>query len=583
MSMFKKSPVLGGIVMAMALSAAPAYALNFSVEHVLTDPVVPAGPSVKFGWASDLDGDTAVVGDYTQDLVHVYERQIDGSWQHHQTINAPTGPLLPAVDRFGHEVALDGDSLAISDPWADGLSDTRNDAGVVHIYSRQADGNWSRQQTLGTGSGTTSPEYNHFGTALDMQDGILVVGSPDDEVDASVGSTAFKRGSAEIFKRDATGSWSFHKYLIAATPLDESYLGTSVETDGTRVVVGAKQAREDATTSTVSDRDVGLAYIYGVETNEVSLIRAPAAERIPGDKFGAGVEIFGDYAFAGAPGFDSPADAAGKVYAFHYNTGNSSWEPLADLSWVDLVRLDGFGWSIDFDGTDLVVGATNYVDTLYYFTFDTLSNQFTPVRSWQAANPDGSLGMDQVRISGDGVVLASSTWSDEVMIFEPESELSLVVQDDTDPITKDTEFGYTIMVTNVDTEVTATGISVSGTLPDGFTLVQNDTACTTSTTVSITCDIASLAPGKMQSFEIRVSAATDGSYTFTPELVANEWLVNGPVISDSETTVIGEPAPAASTESSGGGGALSWSLLLLSLFGLLRIRTRMTQNFLKLS
>ena len=586
--MQKRTPLLCGIFLATMLSATPTYALNYSVEHVLTDPVVPAGPSVKFGWASDIDGNTAVVGDYTQDLVHIYERQLNGSWQHHQTINAPVDPLLPAVGEFGYEVALDGDSLAVSDPMADGLSDTESHAGIVHLYTRQADGSWTRQTTLGTGSGTTDSQYNHFGTALDMQNGILVVGSPDDEVDNSVGSTAFKRGSAEIFKQDDAGNWNFHKYLIAATPLDESYLGTSVETDGSRVIVGAKQAREDATTSTVSDRNVGLAYIYGVETNEVSLIRAPADERLPGHKFGTAVEIFGDFAFAGAPGFDSPAFAAGKVYAFKYNNANSAWEPLADLNWFNLVRLDGFGFGIDFNGTDLVVGATNYVDTLYYFRYDNLSGQFTPVRAWQSTLGTGSgLGMDKVSIDDNGRVLATATGSDEVMIFEPEAELSLVVQDDTDPVTKETEFGYTMIVTNVDTEVTATGIDITAVLPTGINLVQNDAACTSSDNITINCSIASLSPGGMNSFELRVSAAADGTYTLNSGLVANEWLVDGPVISDSEVTVVGEGEatvvgePAAA--SSGGGGAIGWPLLVLSLFGLLRIRTRMTQNFMRLN
>lgn len=568
----RRKSLLCGALIAASFAIMPAHALKFSHEHVLLSPTSPdGGPANKFGFSADMEGDTAIVSDYNVNEVYTYERQEDGSWQYKQTLTPPTGGTYPAPVEFGHSIALDGDTIAVGDPSCEGVSGNDNSAGVVYLYQRQTDGTWSFQAMLGSQT-DHDVSYDDFGQSVDMQDGVLVIGAPKDE---GVYTTpkGLLQGAAYLYKQGVDGSWSFQKRLSASTPLDNSYLGMNVTTDGTRVIVGAKNAP-------IADvDDIGLAYIYDVDGAEVSLLRAPDGERNGGDKFGYGVEIFGDHAFVGAVGFDGATDAEGKVYAYKYNQTGSSWDLLTSLTWTDLERLDGFGSDIDFDGSDLVVGATNYADSLYYFSYDSSNSTFTPVRSWQADNFSSDvgqgLGMDQVRIDGSGRVLATARTSDQVMIYEPVTDVSLVVQDDTDPVEPETEFTYSLIATNVDAEVDATGVEINGDLPAGFSIVQNDTACTQNgiTDISVTCNLDSLATTDTHTFEISVSAANEGNFNFTTDLTVNEWLVSGPVVSDTESTVV-----AVKKADEDSGGSMSWSFLLFFLFTFLRKRSHIVDE-----
>ena len=555
--------LFSGALIATSLAITPAHALKFSHEHVLLSPTAPdGGPANKFGFSADMEGDTAIVSDYDVNEVYTYERQENGSWLYKQTLTPPVGEYPTPVE-FGYSIALDGDSIAISDPTCDGVSGNDNSAGVVYLYQRQTDGTWGYQAMLGSQM-DHDVSYDDFGKSVDMEDGVLVIGAPKDEGVYTV-PEGLLQGAAYVYKRNQSGDWNFHKRLSATTPLDRSYLGMSVTTDGTRVIVGA----ENAPIADVDD--IGLVYIYDVDGVEVSLLRAPVGERNGGDKFGYGVEIFADYAFVGAIGFDGTFDDEGKVYAYKYNQTGNSWDLLTSLTWIDLERLDGFGSDIDFNGSDLVIGATNYASRLYYFSYDSSSTTFTSMRSWQADNYSSDvgkgLGMDQVRIDGFGRVLATARTTDQVMIYEPETDVSLVVQDDTDPVEPDTEFAYSVIVTNVDSEVDATGIEITGDLPAGFSIVQNDVDCTQSGSVDIAvaCNLSSLAVGGTHTFDISVSAANEGSFSFTNDLTLNEWLASGLTkVSDTESTVVA----VKKAEDSGGSTGLPFLMLfILSILG----------------
>lgn len=577
--MKKVVPLMSGIATVMLLATTPAQALKYSVEHTLTSPSA-TNYATEFGGTADIDGDTVVVGQKSDDEAHIFQRQEDGNWAHLQTLPAPVGEFYPSTAYFGYEVAIDGDTIAVSDNEADGPQDTHKNAGVVYLYRRQADGTWVIETTLGVPVDADKSGYNYFGTTIAMKDGVMVICSPHD---GGVNHAGFKEGSCYLYTQDQSGSWNYLKRLVSASPTDYTYLGTSVATDGTRVIVGGPASGNMSATE-------GVAYIYEVGSDSVTELRTPATDSNPdmANLFGYGVEIFGDMAFVGAPGFNEPASDAGKVYAYHY-TDAGGWQLLDELSYWGLDTYDGFGRDIEFDGNDLVISATNYVDKLYYYQYDSSSQTFTQQRSWQAQNVDSgsgdSLGMHNIAFNGEGHLMATAGSSDEVFIFEPEAELELVVQDNIDPVEPDTSFSYTLYVTNNDSEVTATGIKVSGNLPSGFSLVSADPACIydATTTVWINCSVDQLTPTASISFALEVQAADSGEFTFSPTLTADRWLADASVLSDSETTVVGSvDIPVAEdpgdtitptgeetpVESSGGGGGTGW-IYLLALFGLL--------------
>lgn len=556
----------------LALASTTAHAEKFAVEQVLETPT-PAefqnDNDSNFGEFADQDGNTAVVADNDAGRVEIFTRQTDGSWQHLQTLTIPVNEFTPVISYyFAQDVAIEGDTIAIGDVDADGDQDTEADAGVVYLYRRQSDGSWSYDTALGNPVDDTEANYDAFGSAIDIENGVMVIGASDDEVTAD----GYKLGSAFIYKRDGSGNWNFHKQLTPnAGENDKIYLGSSIATDGNRVIVGGP------TIGGLAD-PIGVVYIYEVDGDSVTRFTTPTtgANTI---YYGRGVDIHDDFAFIGAPWYDTPANDAGIVYVYKYN--GSTWEDFTTLDWYGLERLDGFGYDLDFDGTDLIVSASGYLDRIHYFHYDSANQQFDRMRSWQASdyvnfNIGEELGTQNVHITSSGNLIATAV--DQVFIYEAEAQLELVIQDDTDPVAPETNFTYSLMVTNNDAEVTATDVVVSGDLPADFTLVENDTSCSADEGVvtTITCSLDTLGPEQTQSFVVDVYATTPGSYTFSADMEFNEWPAEGSVLNASETTTVEAADDETSTDDtgsdgdSGSGGSVSWPLLLLGLLGLLR-------------
>ncbi len=125
-----------------------------------------------FGVDVAVAGDTVVVGASNQDFgtgaVYVYHR--NGMWQEAQKILAPDGTR---GDKFGDNVRIDGDTLVISAPAKGRPGDTLLRAGYVYTYIRENDA-WVYDQTLIP----FDDDAGVFGTAIALQDGVLVVAAP---------------------------------------------------------------------------------------------------------------------------------------------------------------------------------------------------------------------------------------------------------------------------------------------------------------------------------------------------------------------------------------------------------------------
>lgn len=562
-----RTTLLYSSLITLFLATPTAQAERFSVEHVLESPIISQFANEddsSFGDSADQDGDTAVVADLAAARVEVFTRQADRSWQHTQTITAPVGESYPiSSNAFAYKVAIEGDTIAISDIRADGDQDIEADAGIVYLYRRQAEGQWSYETILGNPVDITAASYDHFGSAIAIENGVMVIGASGDEVTTG----GFKVGSAFLYKLDESGRWNFDKHLKPTMEIDGTYLGSSIATDGTRVIIGGP-------TSGGLQDSIGVVYIYEVDGDTVSRFTTPATGEKYTIYYGRGVDIRGDFAFVGAPLSDTQADDSGIVYVYKYN-GNS-WEDFTSLDWYGLERLDGFGYSLDFDGTDLIVSSSGYLDRVHYFQYDNVSQQFNPVRSWHADNYVNfdigeELGMQNVHITSSGSLVATA--NDQVFIYESEAQLELVIQDNTDPVTTDNKFSYSLMLSNNDAEVTATDILVHGALPPGFTLVKNDVNCSAneSSVTTITCSVDSLEPLKSHTFEVKVSAADPGSFTFSADVEFNEWPAEGSILSATEDTTVELPEEGAGgntgSDSSSGAGTASW--LLLALAGLM--------------
>jgi hypothetical protein len=139
-----------------------------------------------FGYSVSMDGDKLVVGAYnTATGGSVYTFLWDGSqWVEHSTILQHSD--IENGDRYGSDVALSGDKLAVASYLYDGANNAVTQSGEVFTYS------WSGTAWIETG--VLSHElmaYDYFGYSIDISGNKLIVGSTGNDDLVSNGGGAY--------------------------------------------------------------------------------------------------------------------------------------------------------------------------------------------------------------------------------------------------------------------------------------------------------------------------------------------------------------------------------------------------------
>lgn len=137
---------------------------------------------------------------------------------------------------------------------------------------------------------------SRFGYSVRMTGDLLVVGAPY----ANDGPSATTASGRAYIYRLVGGVWQFEKLLIATTPQTDAHFGlaVAVSTLTVPVVVVGEPDRDDA-----NGADVGYVWMWQFvngawqNTDVKNVIHA-------GDRFGAALDVAGDYIAAGVPGFD---------------------------------------------------------------------------------------------------------------------------------------------------------------------------------------------------------------------------------------------------------------------------------------
>jgi hypothetical protein len=162
-----------------------------------------------FGTSVALSGDTLAVGSLADTAagvdagaVYVFVRS-GATWTLQQKLTAAGAA---AGDRFGTDVALEGDRLAVGAPADD--TPAGQDAGSVRVFERTGTA-WSEGPTLVTSDGAAG---DWFGVSVSLSGDTLAAGAWNDDTPAG-----FNTGSAYVFVR-AGAVWSEQQKLVAATP-----------------------------------------------------------------------------------------------------------------------------------------------------------------------------------------------------------------------------------------------------------------------------------------------------------------------------------------------------------------------------
>ncbi len=257
-----------------------------------------------FGIAVDVDGDLAVVGSYwdraRRGSAYAFHRE-GAVWRQEAKFFDPSGG---SEDNYGWSVAVTGNTVFAAAPWADRKG---NRSGAVFVHTRSATGVWTEEGVLLPSDGAEGGSFGYalamdgnrvlisggggayvfsragagwsedvklepidgtvgtgFAMALDLSDGVAVIGAPRDDVGAS------DAGSVHLFK-EAAGEWSPKGVTRSPNPGFLYYFGGALALDGDTLFVGAPGEDGFSLTGTPADSQ-GRVYVYRLdEASRISI------------------------------------------------------------------------------------------------------------------------------------------------------------------------------------------------------------------------------------------------------------------------------------------------------------------------
>jgi len=358
-----------------------------------------------------------------------------------------------SIDRFGSDVAIDGDTLVVGavveDSGSAGVNGNQGDnsapnSGAVYVFTRNGSV-WSQKAYLKA----SNPDADDgFGASVAISGDTIVVGAPFESSNAigvngdqNDNSTSWA-GAAYIFTHDG-GVWSQQAYLKASNPDWDDRFGYSVAISGDTVVIGAALEDSNATGVNGDQGDnsaeiAGAAYVFirsGSNWSQQAYLKASNTDA--DDWFGSSVAISGETVVVGASREDSNAAgidgdqnnnlaaSSGAAYVF-VRTGTdwsqqtylkasdpAAWDLFSTVAISDDTVVVGARWE-DSGAAGVNAGQDDYsassAGAVYVFTRNgTLWNQQAYLK---ASNTDADdIFGARLAISGDKLVVGA-VWED---------------------------------------------------------------------------------------------------------------------------------------------------------------------------
>ena len=263
-----------------------------------------------------------------------------------------------AFEEMGSAVAISGSTIALGAPAAS-VNGHSYKQGAVYVFTKPAGGWGSATQTaeLSASDANTTGDINGYGDELGASVAIsgqtIVAGA----VQATSGGIEFA-GKVYVFV-EPLGGWvnaTQNAELGATDATKYNYLGTSLATDGTTVLVGDPSPQPPFT--------AGEAYVFtkpgGGWTSETETAKLTASDGATGDAFGRSVAISGNVAAVGALYAKATSPYQGAVYVYSRAEGKAWSEATqAKLTASEGKEYETLGGSVALEGSTLVAGAPN--------------------------------------------------------------------------------------------------------------------------------------------------------------------------------------------------------------------------------
>ena len=289
--------------------------------------------------------------------------------------NAMSALTLASGDTFGAGVARDGNLLAVGAPGDD--TDGSNRGAVYLINDSDGDGQWADAissdviKVDSTTTGITLANSDRFGFSVALDDGVLAVGSPNDDTGGADRGAVYLiddggNGWADIVASDVT---KISNSTTGITLANGDYFGSSVALNGGVLAVGANYddtgGSDRGAVYLIDDGGNGWADIVASDVTKISN-STTGITLANGDEFGSAVALDGGVLAIGAYGDRGAGLFAGAVYILDDKNNDGSYAGTGEnvkldnnTAGISLVSQDLFGRGVALDTASglLAVGA----------------------------------------------------------------------------------------------------------------------------------------------------------------------------------------------------------------------------------
>jgi len=320
---------------------------NWVQIQQLTEPSPQTGN--WFGYQLAMQDDTLFIGTFGHDgekrdsgKVYLYQAGKGQSWTLKSSLQSPEPRFR---ERFGYNIAVSGDHLAIATLRGPDAIDTGGD---IYLYHRN-NGGWEHLQTIGIAGSS-----DRYGQSIALDDDLLAIGSfaPDDECRRYIpdpGSVTLYRLTGEHWKKEAT--------LKADNAGGGDRFGFTLSLSNGTLAAGAICEDSNEHSNNDEGTEVGAVYVFTQENGEWQQ-QAYIKEQIPRNHnlFGSRVELDSGLLVISAALSDIGGEDTGIVYL--YQGSGADWKVIRTLQPDDVTAFDEFGFDMALNDGNLLIGST---------------------------------------------------------------------------------------------------------------------------------------------------------------------------------------------------------------------------------
>ncbi|PID73860.1 MAG: hypothetical protein CSB33_01645 [Desulfobacterales bacterium] len=276
-----------------------------------------------FGYSLSISGAWMAVGApgvaNGAGAVYLYEKQ-GAQW----TYSGQMTGVGTSNERFGHCLAMDGDTLIVGAPGY-------GSGGAIFFFQKTSTG-WKNKQRLTPPDATGG---DSFGGAVAVAGNTAVAGAIRHRISGEM------IGAAYVFSR-TDGSWSLCDTLWPMNRIPDTFFGFSVAIASGHIAIGAPAY--DAAGYANTGR-VHCFYPSGNAWIETATPLMPPAMAVDNIHFGRSVSLAGSFLAVGGDGYgEYAADLPGAAWVYRYN--GSRWVVEDALTYAAVESGDRFGWPL---------------------------------------------------------------------------------------------------------------------------------------------------------------------------------------------------------------------------------------------